>query len=52
MLSYLYFRPSTYKTLFMEVGEGIPTLRIPEIFPLPMPLRQLLLLHVALGLGT
>ena len=37
MLSNLYFRPSTYKTLSMEAIEGIPTLHISVIFPLPMP---------------
>ena len=40
MLSGLYFRPSTYKTLSMEAREGIPILPIPEIFPLPMPPKE------------
>lgn len=37
MLNRLYFRPSTYKTLFMEAREGIPILPIPMIFPLFVP---------------
>ena len=35
MLSRLYFRPSTYKTLPMEAREGIPILPIPVIFAFP-----------------
>ena len=37
MLSRLYFKPSTYKTLYMEAQEGIAIIHIPVIFPLPMP---------------
>ena len=35
MLSRLYFKPSTYKTLSVEAREGIPILPILVIFPLP-----------------
>ena len=44
MLSRLYFKPSTYKTLSMEAREGIPSLPILEIFLLPMPLKATALL--------
>ena len=41
MLSKLYFKPSTYKTLSMEAKEGIPILHIPIIFHLPMPPKEI-----------
>jgi len=41
MLSRLYFKPSTYKTLSIEAREGIPILHIPIIFHLPMPPKEI-----------
>ena len=42
MLSKLYFRPSTNKTLSSEANKGIPILLILVIFPLPMPPKEII----------
>ena len=41
MVSKLYFKLSTCKTLSMEAKEGIPILPIPIFFPLPMPSKEI-----------